>query len=71
VIKKPRGRGDHSPHWAAEPEKIKSALLLLLLLLLNSNEFIPVAVCYNARLERKTMQFSTIHYNTIQYKTVQ
>jgi hypothetical protein len=22
VIKKPRGRGDHSPRWAAEPEKI-------------------------------------------------
>jgi hypothetical protein len=23
VIKKPRGRGGHSPHWAAEPERIK------------------------------------------------
>jgi hypothetical protein len=22
VITKPRGRGGHSPHWAAEPEKI-------------------------------------------------
>jgi hypothetical protein len=22
VIKKPRGRGGHSPHWAAEPKKI-------------------------------------------------
>jgi hypothetical protein len=22
VIKKPRGRGDHSPRWAAEPEGI-------------------------------------------------
>jgi hypothetical protein len=26
VIKKPRGRGGHSPRWAAEPEKIKQCI---------------------------------------------
>jgi hypothetical protein len=26
VIKKPRGRGGHSPRWAAEPEKIKEEI---------------------------------------------
>jgi hypothetical protein len=24
VIKKPRGRGGHSPRWAAEPEKVNN-----------------------------------------------
>jgi hypothetical protein len=30
VIKKPRGRGGHSPRWAAEPEKIIIIILILI-----------------------------------------
>jgi hypothetical protein len=28
VIKKPRGRGGHSPRWAAEPEKIIITIII-------------------------------------------
>jgi hypothetical protein len=32
VIKKPRGRGGHSPRWAAMPEKIKKSIICLWLI---------------------------------------
>jgi hypothetical protein len=30
VIKKPRGRGSHSPCWAAEPEKIIIIIIIII-----------------------------------------
>jgi hypothetical protein len=32
VITKPRGRGGHSPHWAAEPEKIITITIIIIIL---------------------------------------
>jgi hypothetical protein len=30
VIKKPRGRGGHSPRWAAEPEMIMMMMMIII-----------------------------------------
>jgi hypothetical protein len=32
VIKKPRGRGGHSPRWVAVPEKIMVIILIIIIL---------------------------------------
>jgi hypothetical protein len=34
VIKKPRGRGGHSPCWAAEPEKI---IIIIIIIITHTN----------------------------------
>jgi hypothetical protein len=39
VIKKPRGRGGHSPHWAAAPEKIIIIIIIIIISLnISQNE---------------------------------
>jgi hypothetical protein len=34
VIKKPRGRGGHSPRWAAEPEKILILIMMMMMMMI-------------------------------------
>jgi hypothetical protein len=34
VIKKPRGRGDHSERWAAEPEMMMLKMMMLLMMMI-------------------------------------
>jgi hypothetical protein len=34
VIKKPRGRGDQSPRWAAEPEVMMMMMIIIIIILL-------------------------------------
>jgi hypothetical protein len=34
VIKKPRGRGGHSPRWAAEPEMMMMMMMMMIIIII-------------------------------------
>jgi hypothetical protein len=41
VIRKPRGRGGHSPRWAAEPEKIIIIIIIIITIIIIMLRFDP------------------------------
>jgi hypothetical protein len=53
VIKKPRGRGGHSPRWAAEPE-----MMMMMMMMIFINYTIIICINDNNQVINKIMEDS-------------
>jgi uncharacterized membrane protein YkgB len=66
VIKKPRERGGHSPHWAAEPEKqlvdnpiavFIIVVVVVVVVVVAQKKYLCVSVCVSNQLDVTLLSF--------------